>query len=101
MKKITGILTFLSGVVVFVLAFNERFFEQPRYYQDYPLNSFLIFLLMLLAASIIFYAISTLRESRRTEEAKLNRKANLLKKQLEVQKLEKELNELKQASNNN
>jgi len=101
MKKITGILTFLSGVAGFILAFYDRFFEQPGYYQNYPRVSLLIFLAMLLGASIIFYAISTLRESSRSEEAKLNRKANLLKKQVEVQKLEKELNELKEASNTN
>jgi len=100
MKKISGVITLLAAVVfgVFIIV---KHFEELSHYKIRPETTLGRCALILLAAIIIFYVISTLKETRRSQSAELNREINQLKKQVEIQKLKKELDELEKFNNTN
>ena len=101
MKIITGIISFLSSVICAIVIIDELL-DQPSRYDD-ATDGALLFLLILVL-SLIYYLIITKfwrKISYTSEHLKLDRERQLLKKQVEIKRLKKELDELGKFSNAN
>jgi hypothetical protein len=99
MKILTGIISFLSSIIL-TIAIIVDLLDQPSRYDDYD-NGLLMFFLILVL-SLIYYLIITKfwrKGSYTSEHLKLDREHQLLKKQVEISRLKKELNELEKFNN--
>jgi len=98
-KIILGIISFLSSVICAIAIITKLVEYNPSRYKT-PDGNLLFYLVLVLL--LIYYLIITKfwkKASYTSEETKLNRECRVLKKQVEISKLKKELDELGKFSN--
>ena len=103
-KIFIGTISFLGSVTVGIIIFIDLFSDRHYYYVPEELVNKLIF--MALVSIVSSYLIITKFWKRNTpfepsESSKQKSEINLLKKQIEISKLKKELDELGKSSNAN